>query len=89
MHTRNSMQLHCQKKKPDCEDLKNEVNNSSLTIKLSKQAKVHMIFLNTFSDLRQDMLTLQMLQVMDSIWQKEGLDLRYFPSHVPVQRNFR
>nr|BAQ19553.1 phosphatidylinositol 4,5-bisphosphate 3-kinase catalytic subunit beta isoform [Patiria pectinifera] len=30
-------------------------------------------------DLRQDMLTLQVMQIMDNIWQEEGLDLRLIP----------
>lgn len=28
-------------------------------------------------DLRQDMLTLQMLKLMNTIWKNEGLDLKY------------
>lgn len=31
----------------------------------------------TLLDLRQDMLTLQMIQLMENLWKKEGLDLRY------------
>lgn len=34
---------------------------------------------STRVDLRQDMLTLQMIQLMENLWKKEGLDLRYEP----------
>ncbi|KAG1683794.1 Phosphatidylinositol 4,5-bisphosphate 3-kinase catalytic subunit alpha isoform [Nymphon striatum] len=41
--------------------------------------KYNAIIFKNGDDLRQDMLTLQVIQVMDNIWQNEGMDLRMLP----------
>uniref|UniRef100_A0AAY4CDH9 phosphatidylinositol-4,5-bisphosphate 3-kinase n=1 Tax=Denticeps clupeoides TaxID=299321 RepID=A0AAY4CDH9_9TELE len=44
--------------------------------KVAQADTVGIIFKNG-DDLRQDMLTLQMLELMDVLWKREGLDLRF------------
>nr|UCK81539.1 phosphatidylinositol 4,5-bisphosphate 3-kinase catalytic subunit alpha isoform [Arenicola marina] len=46
---------------------------------MSELLKDFKILFKNGDDLRQDMLTLQVIGIMDDIWQNEGLDLRMIP----------
>ena len=37
---------------------------------------LRMLSIFVFLDLRQDMLTLQVMSIMDNLWRENGLDLR-------------
>jgi len=54
------------------------LNPDPLADKLKGHEKNSIIFKNG-DDLRQDMLTLQVIAIMDSIWNREGMDLRMMP----------
>ncbi|XP_067951586.1 phosphatidylinositol 4,5-bisphosphate 3-kinase catalytic subunit alpha isoform-like isoform X2 [Watersipora subatra] len=50
------------------------------------QSEFKIIFKNG-DDLRQDMLTLQVIRIMDNIWQNEGMDLKMLPYNVLATGN--
>ncbi len=52
------------------------LQRSCLHTLVFRTQRIHGVKL-TVSDLRQDMLTLQVIRIMDTIWQSEGMDLRY------------
>lgn len=51
----------------------------NFTIRLVYFYIFHLFSCFVSSDLRQDMLTLQMIRLMENLWKKEGLDLRWDP----------
>ena len=53
-------------------------NGDGLSIHTRAHAHTHTAL---HSDLRQDMLTLQMISIMDALWKSSGLDLRCVSTH--------
>lgn len=53
------------------------IRGMRLSLNTGLFVKMLMLIKPFLLDLRQDMLTLQMIQLMENLWKKEGLDLRY------------
>lgn len=54
-------------------------NGEELPLESDTLHAEHAIIYKNGDDLRQDMLTLQVIRIMDSIWRSEGLDLKMMP----------
>ncbi|XP_046389933.1 phosphatidylinositol 4,5-bisphosphate 3-kinase catalytic subunit delta isoform [Ischnura elegans] len=73
--------FRCKKIKPDrCKVMDSKMRPLWIVFENDDQNAddIYVIFKNG-DDLRQDMLTLQMIRIMDKLWKNEGLDLRMNP----------
>lgn len=48
----------------------------------------HILIYKTGDDLRQDMLSIQMIRIMDKIWLENGIDFRMKPYRVVATKDF-